>query len=423
MLTACDEPPQSEMNQRGPQGPAEVGVMELQPQDVPIISRMPGRTAAALVAEVRPQVSGIITERLFTEGAQVEKGQALYKIDPAPYQAALDAARAQLQRAEATVPSARSQLARYRRLVQRNAVSEQELETAEADYQQAVADVAVAEADVESARINLDYTTIRAPISGKIGASSETVGALVTADQDNALTVIRTLHPIKVNIQQPSTSLLRLRRAVEAGRIQASDGAVPVRLRLEDGSLYDQPGTLQFAEATINESTGTVTLRAEFPNPERLLIPGMYVTGIVQEGIARDRFLVPQLAVFHNAQGQAAARFATADDKLEVRILKVEQVVDHNWLVDEGVQAGDRLILQGAANLSEGHELIPYAAEIVAETGTVKRASTSSGTNDKSGGNSGGTAAGAGGGASGRTSGARASDAADQPRSSSSQSE
>ncbi|MDX4075936.1 MULTISPECIES: efflux RND transporter periplasmic adaptor subunit [Brucella/Ochrobactrum group] len=350
----------------------EVGVVTLQPQSVSINAEMPGRTTASLVAEVRPQVGGIIEQRLFTEGSEVKEGDALYQIEPASYKAAYESAAADLQRAEATVPSAQSMVTRYQGLIKQNAVSKQDLDNAVASLAQAKADVAAAKAALETARINLDYTSIKAPISGRIDRSTLTPGALVTASQDTALTTIRTLDPINVDVTQSSTNLLNLRQAIQDGRIKISGENVSVRLKLENGAIYPLPGKLEFAESAVSETTGTFTLRATFPNPDRLLLPGMYVRALVEEGVAPNSFLLPQRGVSRNAKGEPTGLFVNAENKVEERVLEVRQSVGNNWLVNGGVAAGDRVIVEGSQLVRAGQEV--QAVDVIVDdtTGEVR---------------------------------------------------
>ncbi len=350
----------------------QVSVVSLQPQSVTITAELPGRTTASLVAEVRPQVGGIIQKRLFTEGGEVKEGDVLYQIDPASYQAAYDSAAADLQKAEAAVPSAQSKVTRYQGLIKQNAVSKQDLDDALASLAQANADVAAAKAALETARINLNYTTIKAPIGGRIDKSTLTPGALVTASQDTALTTIRTLDPINVDVTQSSTNLLNLRQAIKDGRIKISGDNVTVRLKMENGEIYAQTGTLEFAESAVSETTGTFTLRARFPNPDRLLLPGMFVRALVEEGVAPNSFLVPQRAVTRNPKGQPTGLFVTADDKIEERVLDVRQSVGNNWLVSSGVSAGDRVVVEGSQLVRAGQEVQPVEVIIDETTGEVR---------------------------------------------------
>ncbi|OYR07906.1 efflux transporter, RND family, MFP subunit [Brucella grignonensis] len=350
----------------------QVGVVTLQPQSVSITAELPGRTSASLVAEVRPQVSGIIQERLYTEGGEVKQGDALYQIDPASYRAAYDSAAADLLKAEATVPSAQAKVTRYEGLIKQNAVSKQDLDEAVASLAQAKADVAAAKAALDTAKINLDYTSIKAPISGRIDKSSLTPGALVTASQDTALTTIRTLDPVNVDVTQSSTNLLNLRQAIKDGRIKISGENVSVRLRLENGEIYPQTGTLEFAESAVSETTGTFTLRAQFPNPDRLLLPGMYVRALVEEGVAPNSFLVPQRAVSRNTKGEPTGLFVNAENKIEERVLQVGQSVGNNWLVSGGVSAGDRVVVEGSQLVKSGQDVESVNVTIDETTGEVR---------------------------------------------------
>nr|WP_244304439.1 efflux RND transporter periplasmic adaptor subunit [Roseibium aestuarii] len=350
----------------------QVGVIELQPQSVAITAKLSGRTVASIDAEVRPQVGGIIEERMFKEGSEVKAGDVLYRIDDDAYQASYDAAVATLRKAEAALPSAETKLQRYEELIGQNAVAKQDLDDARAALAQAKAEVASAKAAVETARINLDRTQIRAPISGRVEVSSLSVGALVTASQSDALTTIRQLDPINVDVTQSSTNLLNLRKAVREGRVKLSGDNVQVRLFLETGEEYPETGKLEFSEAYVDPTTGTYTLRAEFPNPDRLLLPGMYVQAVVEEGVAQNSFLLPQRAVSRNARGEPTGFFLGADGKVEQRVLKVEGNVGNNWLVTEGVSAGERLIVEGMLFVKAGGEAIGTLVTINATTGEVE---------------------------------------------------
>jgi membrane fusion protein (multidrug efflux system) len=350
----------------------EVSVVTLHPQSVAITAELPGRTAASLVAEVRPQVGGIIQKRLFEEGSEVKEGDPLYQIDPATYQASYDSAVAAEQKAEAAVPSAQAKVERYQGLIKQNAVSKQDLDDALASLAQAKADVASAKAAVETARINLDYTTIKAPISGRVDKSTLTPGALVTASQDTALTTIRTLDPINVDVTQSSTNLLNLREAIKEGRIKISGKNVSVKLKLENGTVYSHSGKLEFAESAVSETTGTFSLRAEFPNPDRLLLPGMYVRAVVEEGVAADSFLVPQRAVSRNTKGEPTALFVDKQGKVEERVLTVGQSVGNSWLVSSGVADGDRVIVEGSQTARVGQDVDAVEVVIDDTTGEVR---------------------------------------------------
>lgn len=352
-------------------GRPEVGVVTLHPQSVAITAELPGRTTASLTAEVRPQVNGIIQKRLFTEGGEVKAGDKLYQIDPASYQAAYDSAVAAREKAEAAVPSAAAKVERYQGLAKQNAVSRQDLDDAVAALAQARADVAAAKANEATARIDLDYTTITAPIGGRIDRSALTEGALVTASQTTALTTIRTLDPINVDVTQSTTNLLNLRQAIREGRVKLSGTNVSVRLLLDNGEAYPHTGRLEFSEAKVSETTGTYALRAEFPNPDRLLLPGMYVRAIVEEGIAANSFVVPQRAVSRNARGEATVNVVGADGKVEQRVITVQGNVGNNWVVSAGLEDGDRVIVEGGQMVRVGALASPVEVVIDENTGEV----------------------------------------------------
>lgn len=326
-----------------PAGPAEVGVVTLQARPVTLSSELPGRTVSTVVAEVRPQVGGIVRERLFTEGADVKAGQVLYRIDPASYQAAVDSARAALAKARANVDTLRPKAARYAELAEIRAVAQQDTDDALAALRQAEADVASARAALDSAAINLAYTRVTAPVSGRIGKSAVTPGALVTAGQATALATVQQVDPIYVDLTQSSADALRLKRAFEAGRNQAA-----VTLILEDGSRYAREGRLQFTDITVNEGTGSVALRAVFPNPKGDLLPGMYVRAVLEEGVAEKAVLVPQRGVSRNVKGEATALVVGAGNKVEQRVLAVGRPVGDSWLVNDGLAAGEKVIVEGS---------------------------------------------------------------------------
>src|SRR6266850_2571044 len=323
-------------------GPPEVGVATLTAQSVAITAEAPGRTSAYLVAEVRPQVGGIIQKRLFTEGGEVRAGQALYQIDPATYEAALASAQASLPKAE-----------RYRELAAINAVSIQEHDETEASLAQAKAEVLSAKAAVDTARINLAYTKVVSPISGRIGKSSVTPGALVTAHQPATMTTVQQLDPMYVDLTQSSADLLRLQRELAGGALKRN-GEVGVKLLLEDGTPYPLEGKLQFSDITVEQTTGTVTLRAIFPNPEQVLLPGMYVRAVLPEGVDEHAILAPQQAVTRDAKGNPTALVLGAEGKVEQRALKTSRTVGDQWLVDEGLKPGDQLIVDGLQKIRPG---------------------------------------------------------------------
>lgn len=371
LLGGCDDKQAAKQQQQMP--PPTVGVVTVHAKSVTLTAELPGRTVASLIAEVRPQVDGIIVERLFREGSEVKAGQVLYRIDSARYQAAYDSAVAALKQAEAAVPSAAAKVDRYGKLVSQNAVSRQDLEDAKATLAQNRAAVAAAKAEVQSALINLDYTDVIAPIGGRIERSTLTQGALVTASQTTALTTIRALDPINVDVTQSSLELLRLRQEVANGQIQRIGDTIPVRLRLENGAIYSHPGTLSFAEANISETTGTYTLRATFPNPDRLLLPGMYVHAVLAEGVAEHAILVPQRGVTRNTKGNPTALVVGQDGKVETRILEIRQSIGNDWMVEKGLAEGDRVVVEGTQKARDGATVNAEEVAIDDATGEVKR--------------------------------------------------
>lgn len=345
-----------------PPAPPVVGVVIIKPQRVELTTELAGRTAAYLVAEVRPQVNGIVQKRLFTEGSDVKAGQVLYQIDPSTYRAAHASARASLSRAEATLVSARLKAKRYGELVKINAVSQQDHDDAYAALKQAEADVEACKAAVESARINLAYTRVTAPISGRIGRSLITTGALMTANQATALATIQQLSPVYVDITQTSAELLRLKHALASGQMKGSgQGGTKVKLLLEDGSTYPHEGVLKFSDVTVDQSTGSVTLRSVFANPKQLLLPGMYVRAVIQEGVNENAILAPQKGVTRNSAGNPTALVVGANNKVESRLLTVSRTIGDSWLVNEGLKAGDRLIVEGTQKAKPGSSVKPVA--------------------------------------------------------------
>lgn len=371
MLAGCN----SEKAAAPPQQPqVQVSVVSLHPQPVAITAELPGRVSASLIAEVRPQVSGIIKSRQFREGSQVKAGDVLYEIDPAPYQAAFDSAVAAQQKAESAAVNAQLRADRYRELLQRNAGSKQDADDANATLGQALADVASAKASVETARINLAYTKVTAPIDGRVDKSALTQGALVTANQATVLTTIRKLDPINVDVIQSSTNLLKFRSDVASGRLKFSGPNVAVKLKLDTGVDYPQSGKLEFAEANIDETTGTFTVRAEFPNPESLLLPGMFVRARIQEGIAENSFLLPQRAVTRNPKGEATARFVSAEGKVEERVLVTRRNIGTNWLVESGIKDGERVIVEGSQLVRPGQTVTANEVSVDEATGELKSA-------------------------------------------------
>lgn len=341
-----------------PSGPPEVGVVVMQPERVRLTTELSGRIAPHMIAEVRPQVGGIVHQRLFTEGSDVKVGQVLYQIDPATYRAAFASARAALARAEATLSSVRLKEGRFRDLVKINAVSQQDYDDASAALKQAEADVEASKAAVENARINLDYTSVMAPISGRIGRSTVTTGALVTASQAEPLATIQQLDPVYVDVTQSTADLLRLKQNLASGLLKNNGSAqAQVSLLLEDGTPYPLLGTLKFSEVTVDQSTGSVTLRTLFPNPEQLLLPGMFVRTILEEGVSEEAILVPQRGVTRNPAGNAMVMVVGTEEKVEPRLIQVARTVGENWLVSEGLKAGDRVILEGIQKARPGTQV------------------------------------------------------------------
>lgn len=331
----------------------EVGVVTLAPQRVKIDTELAGRTSAYLIAEVRPQVGGIIKKRLFTEGSDVKSGEALYQIDPAPYQAALDSAKAAAAKAEANLFSARLKAERYKDLVAINAVSQQNYDDAFAALKQAEADVAAAKAAQQTAQINLDYTRVISPISGRIGRSSVTQGALVTANQAASLATIQQLNPIYVDVTRSSTELLRLKRDLASGQLKSA-GKARVKLILEDGTSYPLEGSLQFSEVTVDQGTGAITLRAVFPNPNQDLLPGMYVRATLETGVDEQAILVPQRGVTRNNKGEATVLVLEPDNRVQMRVIEVSRAMGEMWLVASGLKAGERVIVEGLQKVRPG---------------------------------------------------------------------
>lgn len=354
--------PKAPTNAMASQEP-EVGVITLSTQDVPLVSSLPGRTSAYRIAEVRPQVTGIIQARMFEEGAEIAQGSQLYQIDDASYKAAHQAAQAELARAKANLVGVSARESRLRELLKTNAVSQQDYDDMRANLGQAEAAVKAAEAQVEAARVNLKYTRVLAPISGVIGKSSVTEGALVTSGQSQVLATIQQLDPIYVDISQSAEDLLRLRRQMRAGDVAHAEEA-SVRVKLEDGTNYEHPGKLQFAEVGVSETTGTVSLRAIVPNPDGLLLPGLFVRAELEEGIRSQAVLVSQRGVTHDRQGNASALLVNAEGLVEVRPIKISRAVGDQWLVEEGLAEGDQVIVEGLQRIRPGMKVRAVPAQI-----------------------------------------------------------
>ena len=339
--------------------PVEVAVVEVKSESVALQTELAGRTSAFVTAEVRPQVNGIIKSRAFREGASVEAGQLLYVIEPSVYKATFERARAELTSAEALVITTRVRSERYAELVKINAVSKQEYDDARASHLSSVAAVEQARASLQSARINLDYTRVLAPIAGRIGRSSVTQGALVTAGQATALATIAQLDPIYVDVTQSSVQLLQLKRLLSSGGAQPP--STKVKLKLEDGSDYPQAGELQFTDVTVDASTGSVTLRALFPNPDVLLLPGMYVRALIDEALDPHAILAPQQAITRDEKGQASVLVVDAQNKVQTRSLTTGRIIGDRWQVTSGLAPGERVIVEGNDKIKPGAQVKPVS--------------------------------------------------------------
>lgn len=363
-LVACEQEQQASS---GPAArpPAQVGFTTVKAESVDLTARLPGRVVAFRMAEVRPQVDGIVTKRLFEEGSAVEAGQPLYQIDDAAYEAQVKMAEAELARASATLNSTRTKLRRYESLVKTNAVSRQAYDDVVAEEQENRASVAAAQASVDAARISLGYTQVLAPIAGQIGRSSITEGALVTAGQAQALATITQLDPINVDFTQSSASLLRLRQMFRTGeRTLGSKAELPVTLILDAVDLeYGQQGTMQFSEVTVDETTGSVRLRAVFPNPDRELLPGMFVHGLVNQGVVDRGFLVPQASVSFTPMGDPYVYVIGEDDTVTQAKVHIVDAAGKDWLIDQGLNDGQRVVVDGLQRIRPGAKVTPVEVQ------------------------------------------------------------
>jgi membrane fusion protein (multidrug efflux system) len=355
-----------------PQVP-EVSVTTVHRASVPITTELPGRTSAYLVAQVRARVDGIVQKREFKEGSEVKTGQRLYQIDPAPYIAALNSAQASLQKAEANLASTTAQAERYKVLVAANAVSKQDYDNAVASQGQAAADVATGKAAVAMAQINLGYTNVGSPISGRSGPSLVTEGAYVQASGATLMTTVQQIDPVYVDLTQSSVEGLQLRRDIASGQLKLNGpNQAKVTLLLEDGTQYPLPGSLQFTDITVDQGTGSVTLRAIFPNPRFVLLPGMFVRARIEEGVKEDAFLVPQVGVTHDPTGQATALVVGADDKVTAHKLQLRGTSGNQWIVEGGLDDGDRVIVAGMQKAKPGTAV----KAVEAQTATAAAASS-----------------------------------------------
>ena len=350
LLAGCDG---QDAQQQHPQSP-QVSVYIVKSAPMAVTTELPGRTDAFRVAEVRPQVSGIILRRNFAEGSDVKAGDSLYQIDPATYQAAYDSAKGELAKAQAAANIAHLTVKRYVPLVGTQYVSKQEYDQAVATAQQADASVVAAQAGVESARINLAYTKVTSPIEGRIGKSSVTEGALVTNGQATALATVQQLDPIYVDVTQPSSDFMRLKQS----SLQKGDGSSTVELLMENGQPYPLKGTLQFSDVTVDESTGSITLRAIFPNPKHLLLPGMFVRARIDEGVQPDAILVPQQGVTRTPRGDATVLVVNDKNQVESRTVVAPQAIGDRWLITEGLKNGDRVIVSGLQKARPGTTVV-----------------------------------------------------------------
>lgn len=334
----------------------EVGVVILKPESVTLTTELPGRAAVYQMAEIRPQVSGIIQKRAFTEGSEVKAGALLYQIDPASYDVAVARAKAALASARAELEPSRLRAKRYQELIRSKAVSQQDYDEAQAALALAQARIAQAQAELDAARIDLQRTKVTSPIAGRIGRSSVTPGALVTANQPQAMAVVQQLDPIFVDLTQSSTELMRLKRALASGTVQAAQTA-EIQIVLEDGTPYPHPGTLKLAEASVDPGTGAVTLRAEVPNPDRDLLPGMFVRAAITEGTLNDTLLVPQQAVTRDAQGNALVMSVNNEGTVVVRPVVLGQAAAGSWIVRQGLESGDKVIVSGLQTIRPGMQV------------------------------------------------------------------
>jgi membrane fusion protein (multidrug efflux system) len=357
LLAGCSGNGGGDAQKKGATGPVQVGYVVVQPTSVPLVAELSGRVTAFQTSEVRPQVAGIVQRRLFKEGSIVRAGQTLYQIDPSLYQAQASEASANLQSARASAEAARIRAERYRPLAKMEAVSQQDYTDAAAQARQAAAAVAQNNAQLRTAQINLRFTRVPAPITGRIGRSLVTEGALATTNQADPLAVIQRLDPIFVDIQQSSAEMLALRKSLAQGGL--APASATVRLKLEDGSDYGQTGTVEFSEVMVNENTGTVTLRARFPNPQGILLPGMFARASFAQAIDTQAFLVPQAGLSRDPRGNATVYVVGPGNRAVARTVVATRTLGANWVVTQGLAAGDKVIVQGTANLRPDAEIHP----------------------------------------------------------------
>lgn len=369
LLAACDS--QSDSKSAAPQPAPPVGYMTVQPRDALITVQLPGRTTPYLASDVRPQVAGILKGRDFREGADVKAGDLLYEIDPSTYQAAVEGSEAALLKAQASLVSTKATASRKRQLAKETYASQQDVDTAVAAEQQSEADIKAAQANLDTAKIALDRTRVTAPISGRIGKSTLTPGALVTASQTTALTTIQQIDPIYVDLDQSTSDLLRLRQEVRSGKLKQSSSHIPVHVVFEGGQVFDQVGQVEFTDITVNQTTGTVSLRAQFPNPSSALLPGMFVRAILDIGSDPNAILIPQRAVTRNTLGQATVMVLAEESKVQQRVITPSQTIGNAWLLEDGLKIGDRVIVEGLQSASVGTVVKGVEVTIDDETGLV----------------------------------------------------
>lgn len=371
-LAGCNDAPQSAKAQSAPPAPVKVGVVQLKKQNVPYTVELPGRVVAYRTAEIRPQVDGLVRKRVFTEGKEVKAGDVLYQLDPTTFEAAKAAAAASVEKAEATVANAQGKYDRTKQLGKTNAVSTQNVEDAHATLLQAQADRASAKADLQTAQINLNHATITAPIGGLIGKSSISDGALVTANQTDALATIRQLDPVYVDLVQSAASLLRIRAKVKAGYLgKENEGPPPVKLTLDDGSTYDKTGRVDLADVNVSLTTGTFSLRSTFANPDRILLPGMFVRATIDLGDTPNAYLVPEQAVDHDASGNTTVYVVDKNSTIATRTIDTDRIYNNSWVVTAGLQPGDQIVVDGLQYISNGTKVAPSPVSID-KNGAVK---------------------------------------------------
>lgn len=361
VLAACNDAEQTPQKAAGAPArpPSPVSVITVEPEQIPIVDELPGRISPTRIAEVRPRVSGIVTERVFTQGGRVEKGDVLYKIDPAPFQVEVQRAEASLQRAQAELLRAQQDADRQKKLLDRKVVAQQAFETATATLAQANANVAASKAELAKAKLDLEYANVTAPISGRIGRALITEGALVSANNSEPLATILQLDPVYADFTQSVREMMSLRKALDMGALAKDPGEAPVKLVLDDGTEYDQPGRLLFSETTVDRTTGQVILRAEFPNKDGVLLPGLYVRVLIEQGVRQNALAVPKQAVQRDASGNARLFVVSTDNKAEIRQVATGRVSGDRWIIEDGLAPGDKVIVEGFQKIGPGAPVAP----------------------------------------------------------------